>query len=103
MFFKGFYSFWAGIISNRKHTSYRHSVIDWSNVAEAKANRFDEAASIDTIVKEGEVLYIPSYWFHYPVSLEYSVQCNSRSGAPPMGQGQADIEECTGVRMGGAG
>jgi hypothetical protein len=49
------------------------------------------------------VLYIPSYWFHYPVSLEYSIQCNSRSGAPPAGEGQREIEECTGVQLGGTG
>lgn len=85
---------YLGIISNRKHTSFRHSIIDWSNVDECKAAHFDKVAAIDTIVKEGEVLYIPSYWFHYPVSLQYSIQCNSRSGSPPHGEGQDEIEEC---------
>ena len=32
------------------------------------------------VVRAGEVLYIPSYWFHYIVSLDQSVQCNTRSG-----------------------
>ena len=36
--------------------------------------------AIDTILKEGEVLYIPSHWFHYIVSLQKSAQCNTRSG-----------------------
>lgn len=83
-----------GIISDRRHPSYRHSVIDWSDEAQAKMSNFDRVQAIDTIVNEGEVLYIPSYWFHYIVSLQYSIQCNSRSGSPPNKEGFSDIEEC---------
>ena len=69
-------------------------MIDWSDIAQAESNRFDSVDAINTVVRTGEVLYIPSYWFHYPVSLDYSIQCNSRSGAPPNGQGMEEIETC---------
>ena len=42
------------------------------------------------------MLYIPSYWFHYIVSLSYSAQCNSRSGEPPNKEGFDDIDQCMG-------
>ena len=67
-----------GIISDTKHPSYRHSVIDWSDISQARAHGFDRVEAIDTIVRQGEVLYLPSFWFHYIISLEYSIQCNSR-------------------------
>ena len=40
------------------------------------------------------MLYIPSYWFHYIVSLSYSAQCNARSGTPPRDEGLDDIARC---------
>jgi len=85
-----------GIISDMKHPSYRHSVIDWSDISQATSRGFASVDAIDTIVQVGEVLYIPSYWFHYIVSLKYSIQCNSRSGSPPHGEGREFIDECLG-------
>ncbi len=82
-----------GIISDTKHPSYRHSVIDWSDMAQAQKN-FNGVNAFDTVVRAGEVLYIPSFWFHYIVSLQYSIQCNSRSGFPPGRKGQEDIKKC---------
>lgn len=82
------------IITDTKHPSYRHSVIDWSDLAQCRQNKFHEVDALDTIVHKGEVLYIPSYWFHYIVSLKYSVQCNSRSGAPPSRVGWDSITSC---------
>ena len=84
------------IISNKKHPSYRHSVIDWSDIDQVKSRGFDTVDAIETIVKQGEILYIPSYWFHYVVSLQYSIQCNSRSGTPPNGEGVKEIIKCVG-------
>jgi hypothetical protein len=84
------------IIPDTRHPSFRHSQIDWSNVHQAQQNHFDEVAAIDTIVHAGEVLYVPSFWFHYPISLDYSIQCNSRSGSPERGEGKTEIELCTG-------
>lgn len=34
----------------------------------------------------GEMLYIPSYWFHYIISLDASIQCNARSGESDVGK-----------------
>jgi len=81
------------LISERSHPSYRHSQIDWSNPAAAREH-FQGAQGIDTIVRTGEMLYIPSYWIHYIISLNYSIQCNSRSGPPPEEQGLEDIDRC---------
>lgn len=47
------------LIKERAHPSYRHSVSDWSDPEEALEDGLDEALAIDTIVHEGEVLYIP--------------------------------------------
>ena len=82
------------IIADKAHPSYRHSVIDWSDLEQAKSRGFDTVDAIDTIVRAGEVLYIPTYWFHYIVSLQYSIQCNSRSGFPPKQQGREYIAPC---------
>jgi hypothetical protein len=86
-----------GIIRERQHPSFRHSLIDWSDVRQSREHGFDGVKAIDTIVRQGEVLYIPSYWFHYIISLQFSAQCNSRSGSPDGGPGsQAEkfLEEC---------
>ena len=88
-----------GLITEQRHPSYRHSAIDWSDISQATSNGFANVNAIDTIVREGEILYIPSYWFHYIVSLNYSVQCNSRSGSPPNREGQDHIEECLGDKL----
>ena len=87
------------LIAERYHPSYRHSTIDWSDMKSAKLhfqgkNGGPGALGLDTIVREGEMLYIPSYWIHYIISLNYSIQCNSRSGPPPGEEGLEDIDEC---------
>lgn len=87
------------IIADKKHPSYRHSVIDWSSLEQAKSYHFDQVQAIDTIVRTGEILYIPSYWFHYIVSLTYSIQCNSRSGSPPRKEGLSDIQKCLKMKI----
>jgi ribosomal protein L16 Arg81 hydroxylase len=51
-----------------------------------------KAKGTQVILREGEVLYIPSYWFHYIVSLDGSIQCNTRSGSS--NRGRPDIKEC---------
>lgn len=83
---------YLGIISDKKHPSFRHSIIDWSDFQQGVSHSFDKVKSIDTIVRTGEVLYIPSFWFHYIISLDYSIQCNSRSGVPDNMEGAEYIE-----------
>ena len=89
-----------GIIDDVNHPSYRHSVIDWSDIEQAKSHNFDKIDAIDTIVRNGEVLYIPSYWFHYIISLEHSIQCNTRAGSPEHNEGQLEIEKCLNRKFG---
>lgn len=86
-----------GIITDVKHPSYRHSIIDWTDIHQAKSSKFESVKAIDTIVRSGEVLYIPSFWFHYIISLDTSIQCNSRSGRPKNQQGLQYISDCTKV------
>jgi hypothetical protein len=50
-----------GILSEMKHPSFRHSIYDWSDLEFAKKH-FHKVPAIDTIVRTGEVLYIPSFW-----------------------------------------
>jgi oxalate decarboxylase/phosphoglucose isomerase-like protein (cupin superfamily) len=88
-----------GIIADPSHPSYRHSEIDWSNLDQAREHDFMHIPAIDTIVQQGEVLYIPSFWFHYIISLQYSIQCNSRSGTPPKHDGKRHIEECLDLEL----
>ncbi len=56
--------------------------------------------AIDTVLKAGEVLYIPSHWFHYIVSLQKSAQCNVRSGREYEGTEEwgssSDVLKCVG-------
>lgn len=82
------------IITDKRHPSYRHSVLDWSSIPQAEASQFDQVRAMDTIMSPGEVLYIPSYWFHYVMSVGYSVQCNSRHGSPSGDFGKSDIDKC---------
>ena len=44
-----------GIITDTKHPSYRHSLIDWSDINQAKSFDFANVNGIDTIVRTGEV------------------------------------------------
>ena len=88
-----------GIITDPSHPSYRHSAIDWSNLEEARNKGFGDVPAIDTVVNQGEVLYIPSFWFHYIISLQYSIQCNTRSGTPLKHDGKKHIEECLGLHL----
>jgi hypothetical protein len=46
---------------------------------------FEQAQATQVVLRAGEVLYIPSFWFHYIVSLGTSMQCNSRSGRADIG------------------
>jgi hypothetical protein len=82
------------LLPDPNHPSYRHSTIDWSNVTQASNNNFDKVNSIDTIVKKGEILFIPSYWVHYIISTKYSIQCNSRFGPNENDEAFKPIKKC---------
>jgi hypothetical protein len=40
----------------------------------------------------GEALFLPSYWFHYIISQDASIQCNARSGES--NKGKDEIASC---------
>mmetsp|Transcript_13249 Transcript_13249/g.21694 ORF Transcript_13249/g.21694 Transcript_13249/m.21694 type:complete len:379 (+) Transcript_13249:102-1238(+) len=87
------------IISDKNHPSFRHSMIDFANLKQIHTKMLQRVKSIETIVRVGEVLYIPSFWFHYIVSLNYSIQCNARSGLSDNKEGKNAIEKCMNLKI----
>ena len=84
-----------GIVTARRHPSYRHSMLNFGRVTLLDKKDTDVemsekerewlriaagAPTLSTVLKSGEVLYVPSHWFHYITSLQKSAQCNTRSG-----------------------
>ena len=80
-----------GLVTTRSNPIFRHSLLNFGQLnymdneempvdERAWLERSAEALSMDTVLKAGEVLYIPSRWFHYISSLQKSAQCNVRSG-----------------------
>jgi hypothetical protein len=61
-------------------TNIPHSKVDWSNIDDKYRDDFSKGRALEVILKAGEVLYLPSYWMHFIVSLGTSLQCNARSG-----------------------
>lgn len=76
----------------RDHPEARHAKADWSALNFDDYPDMRNASGTDVLVRAGEVLYIPSYWFHYIVSTGHSIQCNTRSGSAR--RGRSDIEAC---------
>jgi hypothetical protein len=65
------------------HPSYRHSKVNWSHPDLKEFPMFAQSRAHEVILREGEILYIPSFYLHFIVSLELNIQCNTRSGNPP--------------------
>ena len=63
-----------------KHPSGRHSSIDWSNYTLTSHPLFAQVQGLEVILQPGDVLYLPTFWIHYIVSLTVNFQCNTRSG-----------------------
>mmetsp|Transcript_6164 Transcript_6164/g.10334 ORF Transcript_6164/g.10334 Transcript_6164/m.10334 type:complete len:518 (-) Transcript_6164:196-1749(-) len=103
-----------GIVSSRHHPSFRHSMLNFGRVTlldkkdtgVKMSDREREwlriagsAQTLSTVLKAGEVLYVPSHWFHYIASLQKSAQCNTRSGIHEDGNrnfgGMRDVRQCT--------
>jgi oxalate decarboxylase/phosphoglucose isomerase-like protein (cupin superfamily) len=72
------------------HPSARHSSLSWDvPSSSSSANNSTPTSLLGPIIKArvnevvlhaGDVLYLPTHWFHMIVSLETNVQCNTRSG-----------------------
>lgn len=64
----------------RGHPSARHSAVDWSDADLENFPTFGKARVNEIVMQPGDVLYLPTNWFHYIISLELNMQCNTRSG-----------------------
>lgn len=76
------------------HPSARHSSFDWST---GDASSFPEtfaknAQGNEVVLEAGDAMYLPTFWFHYIVSLELNFQCNTRSGIGM--ENSKSIQEC---------
>lgn len=77
--------------------SARHSKSDWGDPSDYRTT-LAKAKALEVIIEPGDSLYVPSLWFHLPISLDTNIQCNTRSGSPP--EGSKDIADCGfGVRV----
>jgi hypothetical protein len=84
------------LFTDRTHFSFRHSPLHMDKINDWPDERSKNALAIESVLEEGEVLYIPSYWFHYIISLEFNIQCNTRSGKAEPKYGWNEIKMCTG-------
>lgn len=64
----------------RPHPSARHSAVDWSKPDLDKFPNFAKVVGNEVILQPGDVLFVPTVWIHYIVSLNVNIQCNTRSG-----------------------
>jgi hypothetical protein len=75
-----------------KHPYERHTQVDWTAIAEEEEassrvrqqqEQFPDFANTtinEIVLHAGDILYLPTYWFHHIISLTVNVQCNTRSG-----------------------
>lgn len=76
----------------RGHPSARHSAVDWSNPDLENFPTFPKAHVNEVVMQPGDVLYLPTNWFHYIISLELNFQCNTRSGGEKLYR--KEINDC---------
>ena len=74
------------------HPSGRHSDVDWSSPDLYAYPNFPKTVANEIILKPGDVLYVPTSWFHYIVSLNVNYQCNTRSGRTV--EYSKDLQKC---------
>eukprot|EP01039_Chlorochromonas_danica_P004418 gene4418-4839_t len=64
----------------RPHPSARHSSVDWSHPDIEKFPNFPKVMGNEVILQPGDMLFVPTVWIHFIVSLNVNIQCNTRSG-----------------------
>lgn len=78
-----------GIVTERGTAMYRHSLLNFERLGTTTSASQEEkewleragtAMVVETVLKAGEVLFVPSHWFHYIIGLQKNAQCNVRSG-----------------------
>jgi hypothetical protein len=89
-----------GIVTTRGTAMYRHSLLNLERLPLASTGKLSskeekewletagKAMVVETVLRSGEVLFIPSHWFHYIVGLQKNAQCNVRSGVQVEGNEQ---------------
>jgi ribosomal protein L16 Arg81 hydroxylase len=63
-----------------KHPLERHTQVDWFSPDLTKFPNFEHVHANEVVLQAGDVMYLPTYWFHHIVSLSLNFQCNVRSG-----------------------
>lgn len=76
----------------KEHPSQRHSEVDWSDPDLDAFPQFRSARSHEVVLQAGDVLYLPTFYFHHIVSLGTNFQCNARSGVT--GENRQKIRSC---------
>jgi len=74
----------------QKHPLERHTRVDFANPPPPPPNNvndeqqqfphFSNTTINEVVLQAGDVLYLPTYWFHHIISLTLNYQCNTRSG-----------------------
>lgn len=62
------------------HPFERHSQVDWSAPNVTEYPDFPKTNINEVVLQAGDILYVPTQWFHHIVSLTLNFQCNTRSG-----------------------
>jgi hypothetical protein len=76
----------------KNHPSGRHSKVDWSSPVSVSSHATLKGAhATEVVLRMGEMLFLPAFWFHYIVSQDASIQCNCRSGPS---DAPDDITQC---------
>ncbi|OWZ18193.1 hypothetical protein PHMEG_0007755 [Phytophthora megakarya] len=73
--------------------SARHTSFNWSDTS-ALPEDARNCPAAEVALTAGEVLYLPSYWYHHIVSLDASIQCNVRSGFVVRDDMKKFLSEC---------
>lgn len=93
---------------SKRHFGYDFSDPETVFVDEISSRHAAEARAVETVLKAGEVLYVPSFWIHYIISLHdesdtdpmINFQCNTRSGTSPMAhEDKNSINSCLGDQV----
>lgn len=70
------------------HPHDRQTQVDFDNPDFKKFPNFKKAEGLEAVLKPGDVLYLPSYWFHYfetPPGMDYAVSLTFWYKAAPVG------------------
>ena len=67
------------LLQLNKHDPNQNNKDIYSHINELYPD-FSKTTINEVVVSAGDVLYLPTYWFHHIISLELNYQCNTRSG-----------------------